>query len=81
MLVGCGATGDGTKDRLNTNVKDRDYANLFFKYSTNPTVAGYPPKVIINNSNQFLLGDNESIIVKASQGPLNIDVWSTKGRI
>ena len=28
ILVGCGATGDGTKDRLNTNVKDRDYANL-----------------------------------------------------
>ena len=28
ILVGCGAIGDGTKDRLNTNVKDRDYANL-----------------------------------------------------
>jgi hypothetical protein len=81
ILLGCGATGDGTQDRLNTTVKDRNYANLFFKYSTNPTVAGYPPKVIINNSNQFLLGDNESIVVKANQGPLNIDVWSTKGRI
>jgi hypothetical protein len=78
-VAGCisQSTGDGSKNKINTNFKDKDFANIYFKYSSSPAVYGYPPKIKINNNKEFILGDNESIEIKIKEGQLDVDISPT----
>ncbi len=71
------STGDGNKNKISTSTTDKNFANIYIKYSSSFAVYGYPPKIKINDDKEFILGDNENIEIKVKEGPLKIDISPT----